>query len=60
MVNFMLCVFVFNFILLKYSGFYLDCCVNFCGTAKQFSYSYIYIHILFYILFHYTLSQDIE
>ena len=36
----------------------LQCCVNFCRTAKWFSYTYIYI--LFYILFHYGLSQDIE
>ena len=28
----------------------LQCCVNFCHTAKWFSYAYIYI--LFYILFH--------
>ena len=32
--------------------------VNFCWTAKWFSYTYI--HILFRILFHYGLSQDIE
>ena len=36
----------------------LQCYVNFCFRAKWFSYTYIYI--LFNILFHYTLSQDIE
>ena len=36
----------------------LQSCVNFYGTAKWFSYTYIYI--LFYILFQYSLSQDIE
>ena len=35
----------------------LQCCVNFCCTAKWFSYTYIYI---FNILFHYGLSQCIE
>ena len=34
----------------------LQCCVNLCYTAKCFS----YIYILFHILFHYGLSQDIE
>ena len=33
-------------------------CVNFCCLAKLLSYTHIYI--LFYILFHYGLSQDIE
>ena len=37
----------------------LQCCVNFCCTAKWFSYTYIYT-FFFYILFHYSLSQDIE
>ena len=32
--------------------------VNFCCTAKWVSYTYIYI--LFHILFHYGLSQDID
>ena len=36
----------------------LQCCVNFCCTAKWLSYTCIYI--LFYILFHYGLSQDVE
>ena len=36
----------------------LQCCVNFCYTAKWLS--YIYIYILFHSLFHYGLSQDIE
>ena len=35
----------------------LQCCVNFCCTAKWLSYTYIYI---FHILFHYGFSQDIE
>ena len=34
----------------------LQCCVNFYHTAKWFSYTYIFFHILF----HYDLSQDIE
>ena len=33
-------------------------CVNFCCTTKWFS--YIHIYILFYILFHSGLFQDIE
>ena len=33
----------------------LQCCVNFC-TAKWLSYTYI----LFHIIFHYALSQDIK
>ena len=37
---------------------WLQCCANFCCTAKWFN--YIYIHILFHYLFHYSLSQDIE
>ena len=36
----------------------LHCCVHFCCTTKWFSYTYI--HILFSILFHCGLSQDIE
>ena len=44
-------------ILLKCS-FFLQCCVNFFYTAKWLRYRYIYI--LFHILFHYGLSQDIE
>ena len=36
----------------------LRCCVNFCCTTKWLSYRCIYI--LFHILFHYGLSQDIE
>ena len=36
----------------------LQCCVNFCCTAKWLSYTYI--HILFHILFHYRLLQEIE
>ena len=41
---------------------YLQCCVNFCHTAKWFS-LYIqtwYIYILSHIHFHYGLSQHIE
>ena len=37
----------------------LQCCVNFCCTAKWFSYTYVYI-LFFKILFHSGLSQDIE
>ena len=40
------------------TSLHLQCCINFCCTAEWFSYTYIYI--LFYILFHYGLSQDIE
>ena len=36
----------------------LQCCVSFYYTAKGFSYAYVYI--LFHILFHYGLAQDIE
>ena len=37
-----------------------QCCVSFRCTAKWFSYTYICIYILFHILFHYSLLQDIE
>ena len=38
-----------------------QCGVNFCCTAKWFSYMYVCMYIyFFYILFHYGLSQDIE
>ena len=50
------------FIFLKFIFYWsivdLHYCVNFCCTAKWLSYTHIYI--LFYILFHYGLSQDIE
>ena len=36
----------------------LQCCLNFCCTAKWLS--CIYIYIPFHIIFHYGLSQDIE
>ena len=36
----------------------LQGCVNFCCTTEWFSYTHIYI--LFYIIFHYSLSQDTE
>ena len=36
----------------------LQCCVNYCCTAKWLSYTYIYT--LFHILFLYGLSQDID
>ena len=36
----------------------LYCCVNFCCTAKWLSHRHIYN--LYYVLFHYGLSQDIE
>ena len=32
--------------------------VGFCCTAKWFSYAYVYI--LSYILFHYSSAQDVE
>ena len=35
----------------------LQCCVNFCCTAKWFSYTYIYY---FSYLFHYCLLKNIE
>ena len=37
----------------------LQCCVNSCCTAKWLSYTHthIYMYILFYIIFHYGLSQ---
>ena len=37
----------------------LQCCVNFCYTARWLSYTYIYI-LCFCILFHYGLSYNIE
>ena len=36
----------------------MQCCVSFCCTAKWLSYAYMCL--LFHILFHYGLSQDIE
>ena len=36
----------------------LQCCISFCCPAKWFSYTCVYI--LFYIIFCYSLSQDIE
>ena len=38
----------------NWSIVHIQCCVNYCYTAKWFSYTYIYI------LFHYGLSQDIK
>ena len=35
-------------------------CVNLCCRASWFSYTFIHIYILFHIIFHYGLSQDIE
>ena len=36
----------------------LLCCVNFCCTAKWFSYTYTYICILFHIFSHHGLSEN--
>ena len=47
-------VFFFNWCIID-----LQCYVNFCCTAKWFSYMYIYV-LLLNILFHCGLSQDIE
>ena len=43
---------------MKYRWF--TCCVNFCCTAKWFSYTYIYHTYIFHILFLYNLLQDTE
>ena len=43
---------------LNWSIVNLPCCVNLCCTAEWLSYTHIYI--LFYILYHYGLSWDIE
>ena len=48
----------FVYLLCYWSIVDLKCCVNYCCTAKWLSYTYIYI--LFHILFHYDLSEDIE
>ena len=48
----------FFFIFFNWSVVDLQCCVNFCCTANRLSYTRIYI--LFYMLFHCGLSQDIE
>ena len=46
-------------VLVSISNFVVDLqCVNFCCKANWLSYTHT--HILFYILFHYGLSQDIE
>ena len=44
------------YFLLTYS--WITVCVNYCCTGKWLSYTFIYI--LFHILFHYGLSQNIE
>ena len=38
----------------------LQCCVNSYYTAKWFGYTHTHTNTLFYILFHYGLSQDIQ
>ena len=45
----------FFWFFLNWSTVDLQCCVNYCYTAKWFSYTYIF----FQILFHYRLLQDI-
>ena len=37
-----------------------QCCLKFCCTANWLSYTHTKIHILFLILFHYSLSLDSE
>ena len=38
-----------------------QCCVNYCCIPKWLSlYTYINKYVLFFIFFHYALSQDIE
>ena len=50
--------FLRDFLFFNWSIVDLQCCVNFYCIAKWFSYTYIYI--LFHILFHYGISQEIE
>ena len=53
-----------NFNLFYWNTVDLQCCVNFCYTAKWQLYIYIYIYrfiySLFHIIFSYSLPQDIE
>ena len=53
--SFFFCLFCFSF---YWSTVDLQHCVNFCCTGKWLLYTYIYM--LFYILFLYSLSQDVE
>ena len=46
------------FLFFNWSKIEFQCCMNFCCTVKWLSYTYICI--LFHILCHYGLSQDIE
>ena len=43
--------------LFYWSIVYLQCCVSFCYMVKWFSYTYVYI--LFPVIFHYGLPQDL-
>ena len=55
---FSMCQTIGEFFFFNWGMVDLQSCVNFCSVAKWFSYTYT--NILFYVIFHYSLSQIID